>query len=483
METKYALVLTGSTLPGFAPETVWPALAAYFRMEPAKLTDQVVVRAPLTIKESEELGKLQTLQAGAAAVGAEAEICAPDGRPALFVLLDGTPRGPVPRVFVEERVEHGLWPDRLMIAEVGSSQWRAFRELSPAAPAAPPEEVASEPDIAAATARPAGYAPTMAADHGHNLAGVRAVDESAPAAVLPPGESVHAGFWRRVAAYFIDAFIVGIAAWIVGIVLILGVGATGGINAMIAASALNYVVMIAIYWLYFALQESSATQATLGKRAFGLKVTDDHAHRISFARATGRFFGKFVSSFILGIGYLLAGFTERKQALHDIMASTFVVFRDVEPGQPLPATRPPMPWYGWVINIIFMSFAPLGILAAIALPAYQDYVARAQAYTGIAAADAAKAAVVTFYAAQNRCPQSNEEAGLGATAIAGGYVSDVSIKPDCHVVVTFAGTSAVNMQLRGQQIEMTGTPDGGNLTWTCDNGSIPDRLLPLTCRD
>ena len=100
METKYALVLTGSTLPGYAPDTVWPALAAYFRMEPAKLTEQVLVRAPLTIKESEELGKLQTLQAGAASVGAEADICAPDGRPALFVLLDGTPRGPVPRVFV-----------------------------------------------------------------------------------------------------------------------------------------------------------------------------------------------------------------------------------------------------------------------------------------------------------------------------------------------------------------------------------------------
>jgi len=481
METKYALVLTGSTLPGFAPETVWPALAAYFRMEPAKLTDQVLVRAPLTIKESEELGKLQTLQAGAAAVGAEAEICAPDGRPALFVLLDGTPRGPVPRVFVEERVEHGLWPDRLMIAEVGSNQWRAFRELSPAAPAAPAEEVAVEPDIATATSRPAGYAPTMAADHGHSLAGVRAVDDSAPTVVLPPGESIHAGFWRRVAAYFIDGFIVGIVGWVVGIVLILGFAASGGISAMVAASMLNYIVMIAIYWLYFALQESSPAQATLGKRAFGLKVTDDRAHRISFARATGRFFGKFVSSLILGIGYLLAGFTERKQALHDMMASTFVVFRAVEPGQPLPATRPPMPWYGWVINIVFMSLAPLGIVAAIALPAYQDYVTRAQAMSGVVAADGAKAAVVTFYAAQNRCPESNEEAGLGAASIAGGYVSDVSIKPECRVVVTFAGTSAVNMQLRGQQIEMTGTPDSGNLTWTC-TGSIPDRLLPMTCR-
>ena len=483
METKYALVLTGSTLPGFAPETVWSALAAYFRMDPAKLTDQVLVRAPLTIKESEELGKLQTLQAGAAAVGAEAEICAPDGRPALFVLLDGTPRGPMPRVFVEERVEHGLWPDRLMIAEVGSNQWRAFRELSPAAPAMPAEEVAVEPDIAASSARPAGYAPTMAVDHGHSLAGVRAVDESAPAVLLPAGETIHAGFWRRVAAYFIDGFIVGILAWIVGIVLILGVAATGGVSAMIAATMVNYIVMIAIYWLYFALQESSPAQATLGKRAFGLKVTDDHAHRISFARATGRFFGKFVSSFILGIGYALAGLTERKQALHDMMASTFVVFRDVEPGQPLPSTRPPMPWYGWVINILFMTVVPLGIVAAIALPAYQEYVIRAQAMSGMMAAEPAKTAVATFYAAQNRCPESNEEAGLGSTAVAGGYVSDVSIKPECRVVVTFAGTNAVNMQLRGQQIELTATPDGGNLVWTCSADGIPSGMLPMTCRE
>src|SRR5690349_10516637 len=112
-----------------------------------------------------------------------------------------------------------------MIAEVGSNQWRAFRELSPAAPVMPAEEVAAEPDVAAAMARPAGYAPTMAADHGHSLAGVRAVDDSALAAVLPAGETVHAGFWRRVAAYFIDGFLVGILAWIVGIVLILGVAA------------------------------------------------------------------------------------------------------------------------------------------------------------------------------------------------------------------------------------------------------------------
>ncbi|MET0229972.1 MAG: RDD family protein [Rhodanobacteraceae bacterium] len=482
METKYALVLTGSTLPGFAPETVWPALAAYFRMEPAKLTEQVLVRAPLTIKESDELGKLQTLQAGAASVGAEADICAPDGRPALFVLLDGTPRGPVPRVFVEERVEHGLWPDRVMIAEVGSNTWAAFRDVVPVAPAMPDVDVAQEPDIAAAASRPAGYAPTGAADYGHNLAGVSAVSAVTPAATLPPGASIHAGFWRRSAAALLDGIVIGVIGWIIGMVLMVGLFASGSLSAMMAGAVLNYFVMIALYWLYFALQESSAAQATLGKRALGIKVTDEHAGRIGFARATGRFFGKIISSLVLYIGFMLAGWTERKQALHDIMASTFVVFRDVQPGEPLPSVRPPMPWYGWLLNILVLSLAPLGLIAAIALPAYQEYLSRAQSSTATIAAEAAKVSVTAFYAAQNRCPESGEEAGFPAQG-SGAYVSDVSIKPECTVVVTFAGSDTVNAALRGQQIELTGTPDGsGGLTWSCMS-TIDDSLLPPSCRE
>ncbi|HEY6986256.1 MAG TPA: RDD family protein [Rhodanobacteraceae bacterium] len=356
METKYALVLTGSTLPGYAPDTVWPALATYFRMEPAKLTDQVLVRAPLTIKESEELGKLQTLQAGAASVGAEAEICAPDGRPALFVLLDGTPRGPMPRVFVEERVEHGLWPDRLMIAEVGTNAWRAFRDLSPsAAPAMPAEEVAQEPDIATATARPAGHAPTMAADHGRNLAAVSTVGDAPVAGALPAGAAIHAGFWRRCAAYTIDYFITLVASYVVGLIAGFGLAVGQGAAGAMAAPTVGGILGLIVGWLYFALQESSAAQATLGKRALGIKVTDDSGRRIGFGRATGRFFGKLLSGLILAIGFMLAGWTARKQALHDMLAGTLVVFRDVQPGHPLPTVRPPMPWYGWVLNLLLVA--------------------------------------------------------------------------------------------------------------------------------
>ena len=355
METKYALVLTGSTLPGYAPDTVWPALAAYFRMEPAKLTEQVLVRAPLTIKESEELGKLQTLQAGAASVGAEADICAPDGRPALFVLLDGTPRGPVPRVFVEERVEHGLWPDRLMIAEVGTNAWRAFRELSPTTPAMPAEEVAQEPDIAGATARPAGHAPTMAADHGRNFAAVSTVGDAPAAGPLPAGPAIHAGFWRRSAAYTIDYFITLVASYLVGLVAGFGLAMGQGAAGLMAAPTVGGILGLVVGWLYFALQESSAAQATLGKRALGIKVTDDSGRRIGFGRATGRFFGKILSGLILAIGFMLAGWTARKQALHDMLAGTLVVFREVQPGHALPTVRPPMPWYGWLLNILIVG--------------------------------------------------------------------------------------------------------------------------------
>jgi uncharacterized RDD family membrane protein YckC len=82
---------------------------------------------------------------------------------------------------------------------------------------------------------------------------------------------------------------------------------------------------IIIRWLYYALLESSPHQASLGKMALGLIVTDLEGNRIGFGRATGRFFAKFLSALTLGIGYMMAGWTERKQALHDMIAGTRVM--------------------------------------------------------------------------------------------------------------------------------------------------------------
>jgi uncharacterized RDD family membrane protein YckC len=103
--------------------------------------------------------------------------------------------------------------------------------------------------------------------------------------------------------------------------------AIGLIMAAIAAYLLAIMLIIVGQWLYYALMESSSRQATLGKLAIGIVVTDLGGNRISFGRATGRYFGKILSGMIMCIGYIMAGFTERKQALHDIMASCLVVLR------------------------------------------------------------------------------------------------------------------------------------------------------------
>lgn len=151
----------------------------------------------------------------------------------------------------------------------------------------------------------------------------------------------YAGFWLRFVAYIIDAIILSIAYWII-ISPLLGLLGFGTFNSfssgtmteeeMIGMASIFsgsiiiiQLVSIVIYWLYFALMESSNKQATVGKMALGLIVTDMNGNKISFGQATGRYFGKIISGIILAIGYIMAGFTEKKQALHDMLANTLVI--------------------------------------------------------------------------------------------------------------------------------------------------------------
>ena len=158
--TKHALVLTGEALPGFDANTVWPALASYFRMEPDRLRSDLLARAPITIKESEDLGKLRNLQDGASTIGAVTDLVAMGSEGNMFVLVDGTPRGPVPQAFVANRVRSGAWPSSISVAEVGSTNWRPF-VVPGASPAAPDYD--QQATVAFSTIRGADLPPAQPA--------------------------------------------------------------------------------------------------------------------------------------------------------------------------------------------------------------------------------------------------------------------------------------------------------------------------------
>jgi uncharacterized RDD family membrane protein YckC len=138
----------------------------------------------------------------------------------------------------------------------------------------------------------------------------------------------YADFWVRFVAAFIDGIILnilsGIAGFIVGFIVGF-TGAKGDTGIVMTAQILAISVSVIITWLYRALLESSPRQATLGKQAMGIVVTDLNGDRISFGRATARSFSKYLSLIILLIGFIMAAFTEKKQALHDIIAGTLVV--------------------------------------------------------------------------------------------------------------------------------------------------------------
>ena len=143
----------------------------------------------------------------------------------------------------------------------------------------------------------------------------------------------YGGFWIRFVAAIVDAILVQVVvvpfgALLGGVIGVAGVAARmPGEGTRLVAVIVGTVLGLLASWIYEAAMESSSLQATLGKMIFGMKVTDLNGNRISFARATGRHFAKYLSSMILFVGYIMAGFTERKQALHDMIAGTLVIRR------------------------------------------------------------------------------------------------------------------------------------------------------------
>lgn len=233
----------------------------------------------------------------------------------IWIGRDGERHGPYKEDDVRQWLRSGqVSPDDLAWYE-GLADWQPLSVLFPDMAAAPPPAAANP------------YA--------------------APAAPLLPQTTAtaledHAGFWKRVAAYILDAIILYIPQMLIEKALggdaakaalqQASLDALGNPDAMMAANMHYYATMwpamlliLVMGVLYFAVCESSAWQGTLGKLALGIRVTDLQGRRISFPRALGRYFAKILSAIILGIGFLMVAWTQRKQGLHDMICDTLVL--------------------------------------------------------------------------------------------------------------------------------------------------------------
>ena len=273
----------------------------------------------------------------------------------------GTQFGPATAADVREALRLGRASESCLAWREGLTDWQPIaalaRELG-LVPTAPPPPPRSEPAPADADANP-----------------YRA-PESTQSEAINSTDIAYAGFVRRFAAYVIDGFVVTMLA-AAGTLPMADVqpfspNADPGevFRTMMAVQGPRTLIQLAIAMLYYTLQESSSAQATLGKRALGIKVTDLQGRRLSFAQALGRWAAATLSYLTLYIGFLMAGFTQRKQALHDLVAGTLVVDQWAFTAQPERQRRTP---HGCATALLvgFLLLIALGVVAiAFALAAF-----------------------------------------------------------------------------------------------------------------
>jgi uncharacterized RDD family membrane protein YckC/Tfp pilus assembly major pilin PilA len=327
-----------------------------------------------------------------------------------------------------------------------------------------------------ATSPDARFCPSCGKDLATSAAGAIAAPPADPydytfAALL------YAGFWKRVAAYILDSLILLIPSLVVWAIF-------GAMTAVVDRHASEATFQLSgnlpgilVSWLYYAAMESSAKQATLGKLALGIKVVDTAGNRISFGRASGRFFGMILSALLFLIGFLMVAFTKRKQGLHDMLAGCLVVNKDATPIQIQQARFAPG-MSGWAIAALVIAAVAVpvtGILAAIAIPAYQDFTGRAKVAEALALSAGVKAGVTQAILAGGTTPETLESMGLTRPSA---NVSLVSVDGSSGIIRITMATAPV----AGQTLELLPAAAGDTIVWRCRSKDIPQRFLPTSCR-
>ena len=346
----------------------------------------------------------------------------------------------------------------------GLPQWVPLERHLAELPAPPPALPASD----AAAGFPAGAMPPQAQGSAD------------------PNDVVDAGFIRRLGAYLIDSMLIGSVYYVVlmvGMVAVAIVAAGQDFegDGFMAGLVLVYLLYPVLSLAYYAGMESSKLQATVGKLALGIKVVDGQGRRLGFGRATARWAGSIVSYLILYIGFFMAGWTRRKQALHDLMAGTFVVDKWAYTDQPGRQVRELNGCLVAVVAAVVVMgvLAVAGILAAVSLPAYQDYVVRSRVAAAYSEGSAAYVRMSQFQAQTDRCPRDGAELGLAAPASTDIQEILVIENPDgtCEIAVTLRDLDA----LKGAASGVLYIGQDADGVRTCSAEGVPNSRLPSAC--
>jgi uncharacterized RDD family membrane protein YckC len=230
-----------------------------------------------------------------------------------YYAVSGHRFGPTTAAAIQEMLRQGRLGGRDLVWRAGMPDWKSANQVAEFAHLSP--------------AMPPQFAP-VSSDNPY------AAPQSDLAADFDPNQSPrfagYAGFWARFAAFIVDRIVVLAVSFAVGFVFAFVLVIANEGDPAILEGPTGYLLNLAGFigeWLYFALMESSRRQATVGKMALGIVVTDLYGRRITFGRATGRYFAKIISALILFLGFLMVAWTQRKQGLHDMIAGTLVYRR------------------------------------------------------------------------------------------------------------------------------------------------------------
>ncbi|MCL2872332.1 MAG: RDD family protein [Betaproteobacteria bacterium] len=318
-----------------------------------------------------------------------------------------------------------------------------------------------------------------------------------------PAHLIYAGFWYRFLAMFIDNLLIGTVLGVLWFFFVMALafstfGGGGKVAAEPSAAMVGVSLVIGLIYfiaplLYFSLCESSRWQATLGKMAIGLKVTDTHGNRLSFLRALGRYVAHFVSNVTLYIGFLVNVFTPRQQALHDLIAGTLVVYKEVTPNDlelhpsaPASSTQKTTALVAWGLMMLFLvSFIALFAWVGMQLPKLGE-------------AQGSKRPVSTVAARMHEAEMLGAEATAAATSYQENHDGQLppslaaadfhQTSPQVRRLWIDSETGIIHVELgfaplRKKTLDFVPEFDeSGDLIWRCRSSDIDPQYLPEHCQ-